>query len=113
MIRVYTADTAAASPASHRSIRRNCISVLTDAFGPHILAVTDAPITYLKLVTGGVRRHLCVADQASTDSITLCGCVVTRAQSWKQVKSLEGDECPHCADLAFGGGARRSESEST
>jgi hypothetical protein len=77
------------------------------------LAVTGTPITYLKLVTGGVKHHLCVAGQASTDSMTLCGCVVTRAQSWKQVKSLEGDECPQCADLAFGGSAQRSESDST
>jgi len=80
---------------------------------PPLLTVTGTPITYLKLVTGGVRHHLCVAGQASTESMTLCGCVVTRLQSWKEVKSLEGDECPHCADLAFGGGAPKTQSRST
>ena len=77
------------------------------------MAVTGTSITYLKLVTGGVRHHLCVADQTSPESMTLCGCVVTRPQNWKEIKSLEGDECPHCADLAFGGGAPRSQSRST
>ena len=77
-----------------------------------IFGVTGTSITYLKLVTGGVKHHLCVAGQASTEAVTLCGCVVTRAQSWKEVKSLEGDECPHCADLAFGGSARKSQSHS-
>jgi len=60
---------------------------------------------YMKLVTGGVKHHLCVVDQLSIDSSTLCGCVVTRPHSWKRVRGLEGDECPLCAALAFGGKA--------
>jgi len=62
-------------------------------------------MNYMKLVTGGVKHHLCLADQPSGDSNTLCGCVVTRLHSWKRVRGLEGDECPVCAALAFGGGA--------
>lgn len=73
---------------------------------------TGALITYLKLVTGGVKQHLCLANQAATESVTLCGCVVTRLQSWKQINSLEGDECPNCAALAFGG-ARKTEVRSS
>jgi hypothetical protein len=63
-------------------------------------------MNYMKLVTGGVKHHLCVADQAGGDCNTLCGCVVTRQHSWKRVRVLEGDECPVCAALAFGGAAR-------
>jgi hypothetical protein len=59
----------------------------------------------MKLVTGGVKQHLRVADQADGDSETLCGCAVTRSHSWKRISRLEGDECPMCAALAFGGGA--------
>ena len=62
-------------------------------------------MNYMKLVTGGVKHHLCLADQPNGDSNTLCGCVVTRLHSWKRVRGLEGDECPVCAALAFGGGA--------
>ena len=61
-------------------------------------------MNYMKLVTRGVKHHLCVADQPNGDSSTLCGCVVTRLHSWKRVRGLEGDECPVCAALAFGGG---------
>ena len=68
-------------------------------------------ITYLKLVTGGVKHHLCAVEQPSTDAVTLCGCVVTRAQNWKQISSLEGDECPQCVALAFGGVLQSTESE--
>ena len=63
-------------------------------------------MSYLKLVTGGVKHHLCAEDQADGGVSTLCGCVVTRLHSWKLVRGLEGDECPVCAALAFGGGAR-------
>jgi hypothetical protein len=63
-------------------------------------------MNYMKLVTGGVKHHLCVADQPSGESNTLCGCVVTRLHSWKRVRGLEGDECPVCAALAFGGGVK-------
>ena len=59
-------------------------------------------LTYMKLVTGGVKHHLVVADQSSSES-TLCGCTVTRAHSWRRITGLEGDECEHCAELAFGG----------
>ena len=60
-------------------------------------------MTYMKLVTGGVKHHLTVADQPSAECITLCGCAVTRSHSWKRIRGLEGDECEHCAELAFGG----------
>jgi hypothetical protein len=63
-------------------------------------------MNYMKLVTGGVKHHLCVADRPDGESATLCGCVVTRLHSWKRVCGLEGDECPVCAALAFGGGAK-------
>jgi hypothetical protein len=46
--------------------------------------------------------------QSAGDSLTLCGCVVTRAHSWKQIRSLEGDECEQCASLAFRGNAAPS-----
>jgi hypothetical protein len=59
----------------------------------------------MKLVTGGVKHHLSVVDQSPGESITLCGCVVTRPHSWKRIRGLEGDECEHCAELAFGGSA--------
>ena len=59
-------------------------------------------MTYMKLVTKGVKHHLAVADQASAGA-TLCGCTVTRSHSWKRIIGLEGDECRHCAALAFGG----------
>lgn len=61
-----------------------------------------ALMTYMKLVTGGVKHHLAVADQPSTESTTLCGCTITRAHSWKRIGTLEGDECKRCAELAFG-----------
>ena len=60
-----------------------------------------AAMTYMKLVTGGVKRHLAAADQPAAES-TLCGCTVTGAHSWMRIKGLEGDECPRCAELAFG-----------
>ena len=60
-------------------------------------------MTYMKLITGGVKRHLFVADQPPGESLTLCGCVLTRAHSWKRINRLEGDECVHCAERAFGG----------
>ena len=65
-------------------------------------------MTYMKLITGGVKRHLAVAVQLSAESITLCGCTVTRSHSWKRVAGLEGDECPRCAELAFHGGVVRA-----
>jgi hypothetical protein len=68
-------------------------------------------MTYMKLVTGGVKRHLVVADQPSAESITLCGCTVTQSHSWKRVNGLEGDECQHCAEVAFDGSAARVESK--
>ena len=62
-------------------------------------------MTYMKLVTEGTKHHLSAAYQSAGDSLTLCGCVVTRAHSWKQIRSLEGDECEQCASLAFSGDA--------
>ena len=55
-------------------------------------------MTYMKLVTRGVKRHLSAAYQSSGDSVTLCGCVVTLPHSWKQISTLEGDECVKCAE---------------
>jgi hypothetical protein len=83
------------------------LEVFADAFRhPHFFH--RGPLTYLKLVRGGVKHHLCLVDQPPAESVTLCGCVVTRPQSWTHVSSLEGDECPQCAALAFGGGAPKS-----
>lgn len=62
-------------------------------------------MTYMKLVTEGTKHHLSAMYQSSGDSLTLCGCVVTRPHSWKQIGSLEGDECEQCATLAFSGKA--------
>ena len=59
-------------------------------------------MTYMKLVTGGVKHHLCTVDGVG-ESITLCGCVLTRSHNWKRIRGLEGDECAECAELAFGG----------
>jgi hypothetical protein len=64
-------------------------------------------MTYMKLVTGGVKRHLAAGDHPSAESVTLCGCAVTRSHSWKLIGALEGDECQLCAELAFGGIADR------
>ena len=64
-------------------------------------------MTYMKLITGGVKRHLALADQPSTDS-TLCGCTVTGAHNWTRITGLEGDECPQCAERAFGVDAPRA-----
>ena len=60
-------------------------------------------MNYMKLVTGGVKHHLCMVDQAGGESLTLCGCVLTRSHNWKRIRGLEGDECAECAELAFGG----------
>ena len=66
-------------------------------------------MAYMKLVTGGVKHHLILADQSPAE-FTLCGCTVTRSHSWKRVVGLEGDECEHCAQLAFGGSAAEAAS---
>jgi hypothetical protein len=58
---------------------------------------------YMKIVTENAVRHLCALADFSADTKTLCGCAVTQLQSWKRVKTLEGDECARCADLAFDG----------
>jgi len=63
-------------------------------------------MTYMKLITGGAKRHLALADQPATDS-TLCGCSVTGVHSWARIQGLEGDECPQCAERAFGVDAGR------
>jgi hypothetical protein len=64
---------------------------------------------YMKIVTEGTVRHLCVMNHhAPDDSKTLCGRTVTQDHSWKLIRSLEGDECLECAQLAFGGVARES-----
>ena len=68
-------------------------------------------MTYMKLVTAGVKHHLVIADQPAGESITLCGCVVTRPHSLKRINGLEGDECQHCADLAFGGSVDRRKAQ--
>jgi hypothetical protein len=63
----------------------------------------ELPMTYMKLVTGGVKPHLCLVDQPGGESLTLCGCILTRIHNWKRIGGLEGDECMECAELAFGG----------
>lgn len=68
-------------------------------------------MTYLKLVTAGVNHHLVVADQPAGESITLCGCVVTRPHHLKRISGLEGDECQRCVELAFGGSADRRKAQ--
>ena len=70
-------------------------------------------MTYMKLVTEGMKHHLSATYQSSGDSLTLCGCVVTRPHSWKQIRSLEGDECEQCASLAFRGHAAVSDRATT
>ena len=65
-------------------------------------------MTYMKLVTKGVKHHLSAMYESSGDSLTLCGCVVTLPHSWKQIRTLEGDECERCASLAFRGNATRT-----
>jgi hypothetical protein len=70
-------------------------------------------VTYMKLITAGVKHHLVAADDPVGQSSTLCGCAVTQTHSWKRIRCLEGDECEHCAELAFGGSAdHRGEAES-
>ena len=61
---------------------------------------------YMKIVTEGTVRHLCVIDHTADDSMTLCGRTVTQVHSWKLIRGLEGDECIECAERAFGGIAK-------
>ena len=69
-------------------------------------------MTYIKLASGGVKRHhLVVAGPPSAEFVTLYGCVVTQPQSWKLIGRLEGDECERCADLAFSGTAHPREAK--
>ena len=58
-------------------------------------------VKYIKLIAEGSKRHLATADQAYQPSVTLCGRTITRLASWKQISSLEGDECPACSERAF------------
>jgi len=58
---------------------------------------------YMKIVSEGMTHHLCVIDQVSYESKTLCGRTLIENHSWKRIRSLEGDECPQCAMLAFSG----------
>ncbi len=58
-------------------------------------------VTYMKLLTEGVKRHLIPLDQATDGATTLCGCTITHADRWKLIAALEGDECEKCADLTF------------
>ena len=60
-------------------------------------------IMYMKIVTEGMARHLCMINQRFDDTRTLCGATVTQNHSWKRIRGLEGDECQRCADLAFDG----------
>jgi len=62
----------------------------------------------MKLITKGMKRHLSATYYSSSDCLTLCGCAVTRPQSWKQISTLEGDECERCASLAFRGNATKT-----
>jgi hypothetical protein len=53
-------------------------------------------MTYTKFLT---HKHLALPDS----DMTLCGCVITRLDSWKRITALEGDECEKCAEHAFSG----------
>lgn len=56
-------------------------------------------MTYTKFLNQGTSKHLALPDKDTT----LCGCVVTRLDSWKRITALEGDECERCAEQAFPG----------
>jgi len=58
-------------------------------------------MTYVKLLTGGRRKHLALAENLGDGATTLCGGALTRVQGWKRLTHLEGDECERCADRAF------------
>ena len=59
-------------------------------------------MTYTKFLTEGTNKHLALP----TKDTTLCGCVITRLDSWKRITALEGDECERCAEQAFSGTRR-------
>ena len=46
---------------------------------------------YMKIVTEGTVRHLCVMNRPAEDSMTLCGRTVTQDHSWKLIQSPEDD----------------------
>jgi hypothetical protein len=56
-------------------------------------------MTYTKFLTQGTNKHLALPDR----DVTLCGCVITRLDSWKRITALEGDECERCVEQAFSG----------
>ena len=56
--------------------------------------------THVKLLTGAT-KHLAIAAGPDSGGATLCGCSITRTAMWKIINSLEGDECPRCAERAF------------
>ena len=58
-------------------------------------------MTYLKMTSGGAKKHLVSAEQELEEVTTLCGCTVTHLSSWKAVTALEGDECEKCAAVSF------------
>jgi hypothetical protein len=57
-------------------------------------------LVYMKIVTEGTAHHLCLIDELSNESKTLCGRTVPQYHSWKRIRSLEGDECPQYSRLA-------------
>lgn len=59
-------------------------------------------MTYLKIDGCSAKKHLTLREQPYGGETTLCGCAILRPQGWKTVAALEGDECPKCAELAFG-----------
>jgi len=58
--------------------------------------VFEELMTYTKFLTQ--EKHLALPDR----DMTLCGCAITRLNSWKRITALEGDECERCAKQAFG-----------
>jgi len=58
-------------------------------------------MTYIKMLSAGVKKHLIAEDQRFDEVTTLCGCTVTRPGSCKVVTALEGDECEKCASVSF------------
>src|SRR5712691_4299826 len=66
--------------------------------GPMLLT-EGSLMTYTKLLNQEANKHLALPDRDTT----LCGCAITRLNSWKRITALEGDECERCAEQAFSG----------
>jgi hypothetical protein len=63
-------------------------------------------MTYLKIDGQSAIKHLTLREAPYAGAITLCGGAIVRAERWKEIAALEGDECPKCAQLAFSDGSQ-------